>query len=45
MKNIFLITELGEQKTAPGAIFAWRDGGTIDSQQKKRAARGKQMNA
>jgi hypothetical protein len=45
MKNIFLITELGEQKASPGAILAWRDGGDIDSQKSKRVARGKQIHA
>ncbi|MBX9576967.1 MAG: hypothetical protein K2W97_00650 [Chthoniobacterales bacterium] len=45
MKNIFLITELGERKASPGAILAWRDGGDIDSQKRKRVARGKQINA
>ena len=38
MKNIFLITELEERKASPGAILAWRDGGDIDSQKRKRVA-------
>ena len=38
MKNIFLITELGERKASPGSILAWRDGGDIDSQKRKRVA-------
>ncbi len=45
MKTICLITDLGQRKAALGAMVAWRDGGNIDSPQKKRVACGKQMDA
>lgn len=45
MEMICLTADLRQWKAALGAIVAWRDGGTIDSQQKQGVMCGKQINA